>query len=151
MLIKKSALQTQHNFTISGGAKAVRFFASLGVFTQDGLFKTYETDYDSNYKYNRYNYRINLDIDVTKNTTMRVNLGGRLNDTRTPNYNNGSSTDLINLFREIYEAPPFAGAGIVDGKRIKTDPTIIPPTMGSLADPLQNFYGKGYALSLIHI
>ena len=148
MLIKKSALQTQHNFTISGGAKAVRFFASLGVFTQDGLFKTYETDYDSNYKYNRYNYRINLDIDVTKNTTMRVNLGGRLNDTRTPNYNNGSSTDLINLFREIYEAPPFAGAGIVDGKRIKTDPTIIPPTMGSLADPLQNFYGKGYANSL---
>lgn len=148
MLIKKSALQTQHNFTISGGAKAVRFFASLGVFTQDGLFKTYETDYDSNYKYNRYNYRINLDIDVTKTTTMRVNLGGRLNDTRTPNYNNGSSTDLINLFREIYEAPPFAGAGIVDGKRIKTDPTIIPPTMGSLADPLQNFYGKGYANSL---
>lgn len=148
LLIKKSALQTQHNFTISGGAKAVRFFASLGVFTQDGLFKTYETDYNSNYKYNRYNYRINLDIDVTKTTTMRVNLGGRLNDTRTPNYNNGSSTNLINLFREIYEAPPFAGVGVVDGKRIKTDPAIIPSTIGSLADPLQNFYGKGYANSL---
>lgn len=148
LLIKKSALQTQHNFTISGGAKAVRFFASLGVFTQDGLFKTYETDYDSNYKYNRYNYRINLDIDVTKTTTMRVNLGGRLNDTRTPNYNNGSSTNLIYLFREMYEAPPFAGVGVVDGKRIKTDPTIIPSSMGSLADPLQNFYGKGYANSL---
>lgn len=148
LLIKKSALQTQHNFTISGGAKAVRFFASLGVFTQDGLFKTYETDYDSNYKYNRYNYRINLDIDVTKTTTMRVNMGGRLNDTRTPNYNNGSSTNLIYLFREMYEAPPFAGVGVVDGKRIKTDPTIIPSSMGSLADPLQNFYGKGYANSL---
>lgn len=65
LLIKKSALQTQHNFTISGGAKAVRYFASLGVFTQDGLFKTYETDYDSNYQYERYNYRVNLDIDVT--------------------------------------------------------------------------------------
>lgn len=148
MLIKKSALQTQHNFSVSGGAKAVRFFASLGVFTQDGLFKTYETDYDSNYKYNRYNYRINLDIDVTKTTTMKVNLGGRLNDKRTPNYNNGSSSNLMYLFREIYEAPPFAGVGIVDGKRIKTDQSIIPPTMGSLADPLQNFYGKGYANSL---
>lgn len=148
LLIKKSALQTQHNFTISGGTKSVRYFASLGVFTQDGLFKTYETDYNSNYKYDRYNYRINLDMDVTSTTAMKINLGGRLNDTRTPNYNNGSSTNLIYLFREIYEAPPFAGAGVVDGKRIKTDPTIIPPTMGILADPLQNFYGKGYANSL---
>ena len=148
LLIKKSAWQTQHNFTISGGAKSVRYFASLGVFTQDGLFKTYETDYNSNYKYNRYNYRINLDIDVTNTTTMRINLGGRLNDMRTPNYDNGSSKDLIYLFREIYEAPPFAGVGIVDGKRIKTAQSVIPSEIGSLADPLQNFYGKGYTNSL---
>lgn len=148
LLIKKTSLQTQHNFSVSGGAKSVRYFASLGVFTQDGLFKTYETDYNSNYRYNRYNYRINLDIDVTRTTTMKINLGGRLNNQRTPNYNNGSSSSLTYLFREIYEAPPFAGAGIVDGKRIKTDPSIIPSTMGSLADPLQNFYGKGYRQSL---
>lgn len=148
MLIKKSAMQTQHNFTISGGTKTVRYFASLGVFTQEGLFKTYETDYNSNYNYNRYNYRINLDIDVTKTTTMKINLGGILNDKRTPNYNNGSSSNLIYLFREIYEAPPFAGVGVVDGKRIKTDPAVIPSEIGSLADPLQNFYGKGYANSL---
>lgn len=148
MLIKKSAMQTQHNFTISGGTKAVRYFASLGVFTQAGLFKTYETDYNSNYNYNRYNYRINLDIDVTKTTTMKINLGGRLNDKRTPNYSNGTSTNLMYMFREIYEAPPFAGVGIVDGKRIKTDPTVIPSEMGSLADPFQGFYGMGYANSL---
>lgn len=148
LLIKDAAMQTQHNFTISGGAKAVRYFASLGVFTQDGLFKTYETDYDSNYKYNRYNYRVNLDIDVTKSTTMRINLGGILNDQQTPNYNNGSSTSLDYLFREIYEAPPLAGVGIVDGKRIKADPSIIPSGMGVLSDPLQNFYGMGYRTSL---
>lgn len=148
LLIKNSALQTQHNFTISGGSKSVRYFASLGVFTQEGLFRTYETDYNSNYKYNRYNYRINLDIDVTKTTTMKINLGGLLNEKRTPNYNNGSSTSLTYLFREIYEAPPFAGAGIVDGKRIQADPDILPSTMGSVADPLQNFYGKGYTNSL---
>lgn len=146
-LIKKSALQTQHNFTISGGAKAVRYFASLGVFTQDGLLETYETDYDSNYQYERYNYRVNLDIDVTKTTTMKINIGGILNDQQSPNCTNGSST-LPFLFREIYEAPPFAGAGIVDGKRIKTDPSIIPAGMGSLTDPLETFYGKGYKTSL---
>ena len=82
MLIKNTALQTQHNFTISGGSDVVRYFASLGVFTQDGLFNTFSdaAGYDGNFSYNRYNYRVNLDIDVTKTTTMKINLGGRLND-----------------------------------------------------------------------
>ena len=71
MLIKGSALQTQHNLTISGGTKQLRYFASLGVFTQDGLFRSFETDYNANFKYNRYNYRVNLDMDVTKTTQLR--------------------------------------------------------------------------------
>ena len=52
MLIKKSALQTQHNFNISGGSERVKYFASLGVFTQDGLFKTFEENgNDKGFKY----------------------------------------------------------------------------------------------------
>lgn len=47
MLIKKTALQTQHNLSISGGTKKVRYFASLGVFTQDGLFRALEKDYNN--------------------------------------------------------------------------------------------------------
>ena len=31
---------TTDNFNISGGSERVKYFASLGVFTQDGLFKT---------------------------------------------------------------------------------------------------------------
>ena len=81
MLIKKSALQTQHNFNISGGSERVKYFASLGVFTQDGLFKTFEENgNDKGFKYNRYNYRINMDINVTSTTSMQINLGGYLND-----------------------------------------------------------------------
>ena len=71
MLIKKSALQTQHNFNISGGSERVKYFASLGVFTQGGLFKTFEENgNDKGFKYNRYNYRINMDINVTSTTSM---------------------------------------------------------------------------------
>ena len=68
MLIRKTAVQTQHNFNISGGSKRVRYFASLGVFTQDGLFKTFDTHgHKTGFKYIRYNYRVNMDVDVTKN------------------------------------------------------------------------------------
>ena len=43
MLIKNSAWQTQHNFNISGGSKRVKYFASLGIYTQDGLFNMFDT------------------------------------------------------------------------------------------------------------
>lgn len=147
MIIKKTALQSQHNLTISGGSKSVRYFASLGVFTQEGLFDTHETDYDSNFSYNRYNYRVNLDIDVTKTTALKMNIGGRLNDKRTPNFNDGTSTKLDELFNDIYEAPPFAGAGIVDGKRISVDRKIFSNLGSTFYDAFKNFYGRGYTVS----
>lgn len=149
MLIKNSALQTQHNFTISGGSNAVRYFASLGVFTQDGLFNTFSdtAGYDGNFSYNRYNYRVNLDIDVTKTTTIKLNLGGRLNDKRMPNFDNGGSKTIEYLFRDIYEAVPFAGVGVVDGKYIQVDDRTFSNVGSGVIDAMKNFYGKGYTTS----
>ena len=61
---------------ISGGTERMRYFVSVGAFTQDGLFKQQALPYDFNFKYKRFNYRANLDFDVTKTTTISVNLGG---------------------------------------------------------------------------
>lgn len=142
MMIKSSALQTQHNFNVSGGSERVKYFASLGVFTQDGLFETFENSNDKGFKYNRYNYRINMDINVTKTTAMQINLGGYLNDKQEPNYNNGTYTDLKYLFRDVYTAVPFAGTGVVDGQWIITDTKLF--SVGNYADGLNTYYGKGY-------
>ncbi len=142
-MLKKSAPQTQHNFSISGGTKSVRYFMSLGVFTQDGLFKTFETDYNSGYRYNRYNYRINLDIDLTKSTLMKINLGGMLNNKRSPNYNNGTSTDLGRVYGDIYSATPFCAPGIIDGKYVTADPLHLPTGFQPIS-PIGNVYGYGY-------
>ena len=144
MLIKDVALQTQHNFSISGGTRGVRYFASLGVLTQDGLFKSFEKEYDGNFKYNRYNYRINLDLDLTKTTLMRMNLGGRVNDKRTPNYE--GSSDIGLLFRDIYWAIPMSGVGVMDGKWIWPDTKEF-SLPGTVRDGLYPYYGKGYNTS----
>lgn len=144
MLVKGSALQTQHNLTISGGTQKVRYFASLGVFTQDGLFRTFEKDYNSNFKYNRYNYRINLDMDITKTTQLRMNIGGRVTDRKQPNYEGNSNGNVSYLFRDIYWATPFSGVGIVDGKWIWADSKKVSNMSGDLRDGLYPYYGKGY-------
>lgn len=144
MLIENSALQTQHNLSISGGSSRVRYFASLGIFTQDGLFKTFDTHgHDTGFKYNRYNYRVNMDVDVTKTTIMKINLGGRLTNRREPNYNNGTTSNVNYLFRDIYSATPFSGPGVVDGKWITLNPQIF-PNFNSSNDALNSYYGKGF-------
>ncbi|MBL1410440.1 SusC/RagA family TonB-linked outer membrane protein [Sphingobacterium faecale] len=51
---KKSALQTQHDFSVRGGTDAINYFASIGYFNEQGLFKS------GDMKYDRYNFRTNL-------------------------------------------------------------------------------------------
>jgi len=136
-LLKNVALQSQHNVNISGGAENIRYFVSLGAYTQEGLFKTFDAGYDFNFNYNRYNYRANLDFDLSKSTLLSVNLGGRIEKKNTPI----SNEDQNQLFRQLYWATPFGGAGIIDGKRVVTNEDDI---SSPGVDGLYAFYGKGY-------
>ena len=49
MLFKDMSLQTQHNINLRGGTDRVKYFASLGVFTQGGLYNNTRLvpDYDA--------------------------------------------------------------------------------------------------------
>lgn len=85
-IMKNSSIQTQHNLNISGGTDRVRYFISMGFLWQDGLFRQFkELDYNNNYSYTRYNYRGNLDLDITKSTLLKVGLGGIVGITHEPN------------------------------------------------------------------
>lgn len=135
--MNKAALQSQHNVNISGGTDNMRYFVSAGFFNQNGMFKQLGAANDFNFNYDRYNYRANLDFDVTKTTMLSVNIGGRIETKRTPE----SDEDQNQLFRKLYWAVPFAGAGIINGKRVVTNENIVsrPGT-----DGLASYYGKGF-------
>ncbi len=135
--MNKAAFQSQHNVNISGGTGNMRYFVSAGMFTQGGMFKQFNATDDFNFDYKRYNYRANLDFDVTKSTLLSVNIGGRIDTKRTPE----SGEDQNQLFRKLYWAVPFAGAGIVNGQRVVSNGDYLPFT-GS--DGLASYYGKGF-------
>lgn len=135
--MNKAAFQSQHNVNISGGTDNMRYFVSAGMFTQGGMFKQFNAGEDFDFDYKRYNYRANLDFDVTKTTLFSVNIGGRIEVKRTPE----SGEDQNQLFRKLYWAVPFAGAGIVDGNRVVSNSTYLPFTG---ADGLNSYYGKGF-------
>ena len=144
VMLKKSAMQSQHNLSISGGTDRVKYFASLGAYTQAGLFRDFDVEgYDGGFKFNRYNYRVNMDVKITNTTKAKINLGGRLTDQSQPNYDNSASQSTSYIFRDLYFCVPFAGPGIVDGKYIKLHPSVF-GKFGSVSDAHHIYYDKGY-------
>ena len=115
-LMKDVTLQQQHNVNISGGNKTVKYFISAGMFTQDGIFEEFDRPYDYGYQYKRFNYRSNLDINVTKSTLVSFNISGKVDESRKPH--TGQSSDQ--MIREMYWASPFSSPGFVDGRYIVT-------------------------------
>ena len=116
-IMKKSTLQTKHNLNISGGTKTARYFINVGYFTQGGLFKEFGQDYDFGYQYNRFNFRANLDLDVTKTTTISFNAAGSVSNANKPYTKQGSS----GMIAELYHATPFSSPGIIDGKYVSAE------------------------------
>ncbi|HET8828053.1 MAG TPA: SusC/RagA family TonB-linked outer membrane protein, partial [Pelobium sp.] len=77
-LLKPTTSQLQGNINISGGTEKLKYFTSLGILNQDGLFNTYDSQYDYNFSFKRYNYRSNIDLQVTNTTKLGLTIGGQV-------------------------------------------------------------------------
>lgn len=70
-IIKRNGFQQTYYISAKGGGEAARYFISLGTSIEDAAYKVApENTIRSGVGYNTYNYRINLDIDLTKGTTL---------------------------------------------------------------------------------
>ncbi|ACU62001.1 SusC/RagA family TonB-linked outer membrane protein [Chitinophaga pinensis] len=101
--LKSVALQNQHNLSVSGGTDNVRYYASLGMIKQDGIYREGVTDY------HQYNFRSNIDADVTKRLKVGIYLSGRQEDRLYP------QTGAGDIFRSIYRAYPTVAARYPNG------------------------------------
>ncbi|MBO5942461.1 MAG: TonB-dependent receptor [Bacteroidales bacterium] len=130
------ALQEQANVNVSGGTDKVRYFVSAGFLNQNSLLKTFSENKNETFDFQRLNYRANLDIDITKRSTLSLTLGGRMQDRNTMGGGEGF------LFRYLQGATPYAGIGIdASGRHIISDSNIVGPFD---RDALSNYYNLGY-------
>ena len=67
--------------------------------------------YDLTFQYKRFNYRSNLDIDVTKTTTLSFNMSGSIDNLNRP-FSGGDSSGLV---QSLYTSTPFSSPGFVNG------------------------------------
>lgn len=135
-IMNDAAWQEQANVNVSGGTERVRYFVSAGFLNQNSLFKTFSSNKNETFDYQRLNYRANLDIDVSKWSQLSITLGGRMQGRTTMGGGEGF------LFRYLQGATPYAGAGIDEqGRHIVSDPNIVGPFDRSA---LSNYYNLGY-------
>lgn len=109
-MMKSSAPQSKSTLNISGGGKAAKYFMSLGYLDQGGLWKEFnrQFDYSNNTTYNRYNFRSNIDFNITRSTTFGLSLGGFSDKTHTSG----------NPFYTIQNTPSGITPGLIDNKII---------------------------------
>ena len=134
-------LQSKNNVNISGGSDNVKYFISVGYLYQNGILKDLPgQNYSNNYRYDRYNYRANIDAKLTKTTNMKLNIGGNLGKTQEPLTIEGVKNAWV--VTQIW-SHPFSGPGFINGVR-----TLIPkgfiPVSDTMRDGMFAFYGQGY-------
>ena len=90
------------NLNVSGGTKFVKYFGSLGYTHEGDIFKIqdYGQGYSPNFSFNRYNYRSNLDFDITPTTRFSANFSGFFSNSARP------AGDKYRGFSNLYSQPP---------------------------------------------
>jgi len=98
------APQQTHNISATGGNDMVSFFISAGFVDQESNFKT------SDYDFSRYNVRSNLDVNITEDLKVSLNLNYRSQELDKANF---SIDDMYNslqtakpVYPVVHEADP---------------------------------------------
>ncbi|RPE13718.1 TonB-dependent receptor [Chitinophaga lutea] len=97
-VVKPLSGQNRHDLSLRGGSDKFVYYVSLGTLFQDGIFKKSAT------KYRQHNIRINLDANVNKYLTVRMDVAGRLEDRNFPPRSAGS------IFRALLRGRPTEAA-----------------------------------------
>lgn len=105
LMLKNAGWSHKYNVNISGGTDFARIFASVSYLHDGDIINTIkQPDYDPSYKYDRFNYRFNIDIDITQTTILTLSAGGYTGIENRP-----FETNAHNIWRGILHLGPMAG------------------------------------------
>ena len=132
--LKDYAMIQQYNLSIVGGTEKTKYFVSVNVMDQGGLFKygDYNKDYSTEIKYTKYNFRSNLDFQLSNIISAKLNLAGVIGTKHRPDQ------DATTVFERIkISNPDRAPIRNPDGSWATRE-------KGSF-NPLANIVDRGYA------
>ncbi|WP_160713852.1 TonB-dependent receptor [Chitinophaga solisilvae] len=146
LLLRSSSAMDRYNLTISGGSPFARFFISGTYLGQDGIYKNFPNayNYKTNTRYNRANFRANVDIDVTKSTVVRLDLSGSFGQRNEAPYDNDPFFSIVRFTPNL--APIYNPDGSWGASSLLTNNPV-----AELADKGYAIYYNGYAQGFFSI
>lgn len=92
-ILRNGSWSGRASISLNGGGSTARYYVSGSYINQQGIYKTDVAmkDYNTNANYHKWNYRTNLDIDITKTTLLKLGFAGSLSTQNDP----GNGTDAI--------------------------------------------------------
>ena len=98
----KPGIQQDYSLSIRGGSERARYYVMANYYSQDGNYEhTDLTEHDTQARFKRYNFRANVDVDITKDFYVRVDLGARITDRHAPGTTASTVVSLCNTL------PPY--------------------------------------------
>ena len=119
ILLKDGAMSYRANLNISGGGETARYYVSMAYTQDEGMYKTDQTlrdKYDTNANFNRWNYRMNVDVDVTKTTLLKFGISGNLNKRNSPGIGDDKVWGQMFGYNPLYTPTTYVaedGSGLV--------------------------------------
>ena len=131
-IFKSQAMTTKANINVTGGTKNVRYYAGGSYYFEDGIFNTEKNDrYNSQMNFRRFNFRTNVDINITKSTTLGMDLSTQFTKKNQP------GTGLSNIYNYVMQITP------IGFPKVFSDGTLSNPETGS--NPYNMINNMGYA------
>ena len=114
----KPGTQNDYSLSIRGGNKRARYYVMANYFKQDGNYKhTDLSQYDTQAVFKRYNFRSNIDIDITDNFYAKLDIGARITDRNAPGTTAGRIVEFANT------QPPYLPITVEANGDIETNRT----------------------------
>ncbi|MEE1944223.1 SusC/RagA family TonB-linked outer membrane protein [Pedobacter sp. KR3-3] len=99
-ILEPKSWYSRYNLYASGASKTAKYFTSVDLLSNDGLFKTDDKNpYNTNTNFNRVSIRSNIEASLTKSLSLNVGVYGRIQGGNEP----GTSSD--NIFDALYNTP----------------------------------------------
>ena len=107
--LNKTAPQQSYNLSFRGGTDIAQYYVMLGTVDQKGLYKYTDENpgYSTQNDFSRYNFRSVVDVNLSKNLKVGINLAGRVENRHVPNASAGS---IMSALSRLPSAVPVFNA-----------------------------------------